>query len=57
MLVVDALHPAEEAVDDHVEAGLLAHLADDGLVQALAEVHPARRGPTTPPPPARARAG
>ena len=37
--VLDALHPAEEAVDDDLQPGLLVHLAHDGLVQRLAPLH------------------
>ena len=51
----DALHPAEEPVDDHLEAGLLEDLAHDGDVQRLAQLDVAAgHGPLPcrrPPPP------
>src|SRR4051794_9784267 len=54
--VLDALHPPEEAVDDHLHARLLVHLAHDRLVQRLAPLHvTTRHGPLalcrSPPPP------
>ena len=37
-LLAHALHPPEEPVDDHLEAGLLEHLAHDGHVEGLAHL-------------------
>src|SRR5262249_33550677 len=51
LLVDHAVDDAAEAEQAHLEAAFLLHLADDGVLQALAQVHEATRN--APPPHAR----